>query len=108
MFYFKQTKYTIEVLVSLDVIACIFFVEEHILGKYTSHEYFSYWVTLLTIGMKLSEAEERQLVTWENMNADEYLRKTHDDEKESMENKVKDTSERLDSDVSSSFVLVCA
>ena len=45
--------------------------------------------------MKLSESEERQLVIWENMNADEYLRQTQSDEEAKMESQVKATNERL-------------
>ena len=45
--------------------------------------------------MQLTDAEERQLVTWENMCAGDYLRNTKLAEDSSMENQVKVPSERL-------------
>ena len=44
--------------------------------------------------MTFSEGEEKQLVLWENMNADEYIRKNHDAEKQLIDNQVKETNER--------------
>ena len=44
--------------------------------------------------MRLSESEERQLIIWENLAADEYLRRTQADEMEKMEAQVKSTNER--------------
>ncbi len=48
----------------------------------------------VSAGMKLSESEERQLIIWENMAADEYLRRTQADAQAQMEAQVRATNER--------------
>ena len=44
--------------------------------------------------MEMTEGEEKQLVVWENLNADDYLRDSVAQEKMTMENQVKETNER--------------
>ncbi len=44
--------------------------------------------------MRLSESEERQLDIWENMAADEFLRRTQAEEQAQMEAQVRATNER--------------
>ena len=44
--------------------------------------------------MHFTEAEERQIVMWENLNADEYLRKTERKKMSSTDNRVKEMHER--------------
>ena len=44
--------------------------------------------------MTFPDSEEKQLILWENMVADEYVRKSDAMEKQQIDTRVKDTSER--------------
>ncbi|XP_064643438.1 transient receptor potential cation channel subfamily M member-like 2 isoform X2 [Lineus longissimus] len=46
--------------------------------------------------MRFADNEEKQLILWENMNADEYLRRKQIVEKESIEHRVRETKEKVD------------
>lgn len=53
-----------------------------------------YMVWHCCVEMMLTEGEEKQLITWENLCAGDYLRNTKAAEENSMENQVKLTSDR--------------
>jgi hypothetical protein len=44
--------------------------------------------------MRFADNEEKQLILWENMNADEFLRRMQIIEKESIEHRVRETKDR--------------
>lgn len=62
-------------------------------------------VMLLT-GKPMEETDIRQIVVWESMNLDEYLRRTEAEEQEKIENQVKVTNTR--SAQCHSYCLMCS
>ena len=81
---FVEKKYTTEFRISSLNCHRELWITSHITWYYAIIE------TLLT------EAETKQLVLWENLNVDEYMRQSASQEAESMENQVKETNDRSD------------